>query len=165
MPFTLRVRAPVLYASWHGFTGGDLRDVELRLSEMKRTTGRGAVYLSRIPGDERIFTQDECGVLQDFLVAILPSCASIHHVIEGAGFIKSARRATVTNMANATPRPRDFYVHDTLADAFTKIGVLTGVALDDLVSKGVDESDSQRRASGAFRAAARIATEGRTRKG
>src|SRR5580692_2517310 len=112
MPYDCVVREPVLYASWKGFTQADLREVTRRLEALRARTGQPAVYFARIPGSGPIFSSEEAAQLLEFLLGILPSCVAIHHVIEGDGFIKSARLATVTTMALSTPRQRDFYVHE-----------------------------------------------------
>ena len=168
MPFKLSIRGPVLYVSWRGFTPGDLHAVIDRVTKLRSDTGAGVVYLSRVPADSRAFTAEERAVLLEFLLAILPSCASIHHVIEGEGFVKSARRSIVTNMALATPRPRDFHTYASIQEALVAVGDAYGV---DLLTLGapsgarvapasatrVKSVPPVRRASSAFRAAVRIA--------
>jgi hypothetical protein len=159
MPFQLAVRENVVYASWRGFTADELREVGLRISDLRHAIGRQVVYLARIPAGGGGFTPEEHSTLLEFLLSILPCCATIHHVLEGDGFVKSARRATLTNLANATPRPRDFHAHEILDGAFTTIRTMYGVDLRDFGASPSSPPDDER-ASSAFRAAARI-IEGR----
>ena len=169
MPFKLSIRGPVLYVSWRGFTPGDLAAVVDHVTKLRSATGAGVVYLSRVPADSRPFTAEERGVLLEFLLAILPGCASIHHVIEGEGFVKSARRSIVTNMALATPRPRDFHTYASIDEALVAVGDAYGVDLLSLraasgarvppasATRVKSVPPMARRASSAFRAAVRIA--------
>jgi hypothetical protein len=169
MPFKLSIRGPVLYVSWRGFTPGDLRAVIDHVTKLRGDTGAGVVYLSRVPADSRAFSSEERASLLEFLLAILPSCASIHHVIEGEGFVKSARRSIVTNMALATPRARDFHTYATIDEALVAVGDTYGVDLLSLVgapparvppasaTRVKSVPPMVRRASSAFRAAVRIA--------
>lgn len=176
MPFATKSRGPVLYVSWRGFTQSDLDAVAAHVTDLRRSSGTDVVYVARLPGDGRAFSDDDHAVLLRFLLTILPSCVSIHHVIEGDGFLKSARHAIVNNMALATPRPRDFYAHATIAEAAAFIMHATGVDLRDLARRDstppssgvpssgvVDVTPEDERASSAFRAAARIAVESRRR--
>ena len=162
MSYSYVVRAPVLYVSWKGFTHSDLARVSRQLRELRASTGKPVVYVARIPDDTRKFSRDDHDVLLGFLNGILPSCATIHHVIEGEGFVKSARQATVSTMALATPRPRDFYVHDTVAAMALVVGKVYGVDLDDIVQKRAERVSAvpapSDRASSAFRKAAKIVT-------
>jgi hypothetical protein len=169
MPFKHTIRGPVLYVSWRGFTPDDLRAVVELAATLRRDTGAGVAYLSRVPADTRAFTSDERAALLEFLLAILPSCASIHHVIEGEGFVKSARRSIVTNMALATPRPRAFHTYAALEEALTAVGDAYGVDLSGVGASSRNRvpppsatrvksvPPAGRRASSAFRAAVRIA--------
>lgn len=176
MPFATKTGGPVLYVSWRGFTVSDLDAVTAQVTELRRAVGADIVYVARLPGDGRVFSDDDHAVLLRFLLTILPSCASIHHVVEGDGFLKSARHAIVTNMAHATPRPRDFHAHATIAEAAAFIMHATGVDVRELArgdstppssgvpSSGVvDVTPEDERASSAFRAAARIAVDSRRR--
>jgi hypothetical protein len=163
MPFAMKIRVPVLYVSWRGFTKDDLDSVATRIADLRRETSIGVVYVSRLPGHGSVFTDDDHAVLLRFLLDILPSCASIHHVIEGDGFLKSARRATVTNMALATPRPRDFYTYATLDEANVAVLHATGIDVVELARSGTPTPPAER-ASSAFRAAARIAVESRSKR-
>lgn len=168
MPFTASTRECVLYVSWRGFAAADLPRVVEQLAALRRATGGPVVYLSRIPADNRVFTDEEREGLLVFLRMILPSCSTIHHVVEGDGFVRSARTSIVTNMALSTSRPRDFYTHATLAEASAWISDEHHVDLGDLVkapkAKRASASPAKRsssnppRASSAFRAAARLAT-------
>jgi hypothetical protein len=162
MPFKSTIRGPVLYVSWRGLSRDDLREVTASLARVRASIGRGAIYLARIPYDNSMLTSDELAVLHEFLVGILASCASIHHVVEGDGFVKSARRAIVTNLALGTPRPRDFYTHSTMAEAAATILALHQIDVSDLASRGTRAKEPER-ATTAFREAARLAV-GRTRR-
>ena len=165
MPYRLALNPPVLFVSWHGFSPDELRAVNDRIAEMRRMTGRPVAYFSRVPAAPHIFTDEEQRVLLGFLRAILPYCTTVHHVIEGDGFVKSSRLAIVTKLATKTPRPRAFYTHQTLEEGLRSIKTLYGVDLS-----GPASSTSvvpPPRASGAFREAARIVERGRVppRKG
>jgi hypothetical protein len=163
MPFKLAVKENVVYASWRGFTADELREVGLRISDLRRALGQPVVYVARIPAGGGGFTHEEHTTLLEFLLSILPYCATVHHVLEGDGFVKSARRATLTNLANATPRSRDFHAHELLDGAFSTIRTMYGVDLRDVVSSPSSPPDDER-ASSAFRAAARIIEGRRPRK-
>jgi len=154
--FVSSVRGQVLYVTWRGFDADDLRGVAAAVLELRRATGKPVVFLSRVPASDHVFTDEERALMLDFFLAILPSCASVHHVLEGAGFLKSGRRAIVTNLALATPRPRDFFTHDSVAAAKAAIESSCGVDLDELGAKRPTTT-----ASGAFRAAtARLGRKG-----
>jgi hypothetical protein len=155
MSFRIILVENVVYTSWRGFTAEELRDVASRITDLRRTLGRPVVYLARIPAGGGTFTAEDNVVLQHYLVGILPYCATIHHVIEGDGFVKSARMATVNNFARATTRTRDFIVHETLEGAFASIRSMYGVELRDKTTSPPPPRGEQR-ASSAFRAAARI---------
>ena len=101
----------------------------------------------------------------DFLHAALPHCATIHLVLEGDGFLKSARLAIATKLALATSRPRDIQTHSTIEEGFRHIRSLYGVALNEPAPGPALEAPE--RASGAFRLAARLIEGGRVppRKG
>jgi hypothetical protein len=161
MPFRIAIVDNVVYTSWSGFTTGDLRDLAGRISDLRRTTGRPVVYVARIPGGGPAFTAEEQVVLLEYLKEILPFCAALHHIIEGDGFVKSARLATVNNLARATSRARDFVVHETLDGAFAAIRSAHGV---DLRDKPTNPPPAVERASSAFRAAARIIEGKRPKK-
>jgi hypothetical protein len=153
MPFKIAIVENVVYTSWNGFTTGDLGELAGRVADLRRATGRPVVYVARIPGGGPAFTADEQAVLLEYLKEILPFCATLHHVIEGDGFVKSARLATVNNFARATSRARDFVVHETVDAAFAAIRAAHGV---DLRDKPTNPPAPTERASSAFRAAARI---------
>jgi hypothetical protein len=129
MPYSLTIKPPVMFVAWRGFSPGDLREIAERLAEMRRTSGQPAVYFARIPGEHHVFTDNDTKVLLAFLNGILSSCATVHHVIEGDGFLKSARLAFVTNLATATLRPRDFHVYGTLEEGLRAIKAVYGVDL------------------------------------
>ena len=171
MPFASSTRECVLYVSWRGFAAADLPRVIEQIATLRRATGGPVVYLSRIPSDNRVFTEEERDGLLVFLRMILPSCSTIHHVVEGDGFVRSARTSIVTSMAFSTSRPRDFYTHATLSEAAAWISDEHHVDLGDLVkapsAKRSSSSPAKRssskppRASSAFRAAVRLATRTR----
>jgi hypothetical protein len=149
-----------VFSSWSGgFTPTDLRDVTDHIAEMRRKTRHGVLYLARIPAGTHAFSEDEQKMLHAFLVAILPNVASVHHVIEGDGFVRSARLGVVTHMAGQTPRARDFYVHASLEDAGRAVKAACGVDLGPEVARVAEMGEGSpppERASGAFREAARI---------
>jgi hypothetical protein len=178
MPYSVTIKPPVMFVAWRGFSPGDLREISDRLAEMRRTSGHPVVYLARIPAEPHLFTDDDKRVLLAFLNGILSSCATVHHVIEGDGFLKSARLAFVTNLATATLRPRDFHVHGTLEEGLRAIKTVYGVDLRTPAAsasapaknpegpgkarrKHVASDTPPERASAVFRGAARIADTGR----
>jgi hypothetical protein len=154
MSYRLTKKPPVLYVSWRGFTSRELREVTEELAEMQRTSGKPVAYLSRIPAGAYVFTDGDQAVLLRFLQTILAYCATIHHIVDGDGFIKSARLAIVTNLALATARPRDLHTHASIEDAAEVIKELYGVDFSE-ANRGSDKPERER-ASGAFRAAARM---------
>lgn len=103
---------------WRVFRLVDLADVRAQIAKVRRIGGRKLVYLSLIPASPRTFSQREeqalAGFLRDLLVH---DCESIHHVIEGEGFVSSARRSIVTNMAISTSTPGAFQTYGTLEEA------------------------------------------------
>ena len=165
MPYSLTIKPPVLFASWRGYTPSELREVTDRLTELRRAHGRPVAYVALLPASGHVFTESEQTVLLGFLQTILPLCATIHHVIEGDGFLKSGRLAIITNLAQGTPRPRDFYTHATLDEAVRSVKALYGINLE--ATGSVAPEPAPERASGAFREAARIVEGRRTppRKG
>src|SRR5580700_9318926 len=104
MPFKIAIVDNVVYTTWRGFTPEDLNDLADRIADLRRALGCKVVYLARIPAGGRSFTAEDDVVLQKYLNRILPLCATIHHVIEGDGFVKSARLATVNTLARSTNR-------------------------------------------------------------
>jgi len=163
MPFHVALRENVVYVSWRGFTRDDLREVSLHITERRRALGRDVVYVSRIPAGGGAFSDDDNAALLEFVLGILPSCAAVHHIIEGDGFVRSARLATLTHLANATPRARDFHAHESLDAAAAAIRAQHGVDLRD-IGTASSVPPAVERASSAFRAAARIIEAGRSRK-
>jgi hypothetical protein len=160
MSYRITVVENVVYSTWKGFTAEELQEMAVRVAEVRRALGRPVVYVARIPAGGRSFTPEEHVILQDYLRTILPHCASIHHVVEGDGFVKSARLAGVNNFARGTTRARDFVIHETLEEAFAVIRSSYGVDLRERVTGRPPEGE---RASSAFRAAARI-IEGKKRR-
>ena len=165
MPYRVSIQPPVLYASWRGFTLEELREVIGRIAEMRRTTGRPVAYMSRIPPGEHVFSEAEQQGMLEFLQAALPHCSTIHLVVEGDGFLKSARLAIATQLVRATPRPRDIHTHSTIEEGLRAVKSLYGVEVSEPFPSRPPQAPE--RASGAFRQAARIAESGRTppRKG
>ena len=163
MPFHVALRENVVYVSWRGFTRDDLREVSLHITERRRALGRDVVYVSRIPAGGGAVSDDDNAALLEFVLGILPSCAAVHHIIEGDGFVRSARLATLTHLANATPRARDFHAHESLDAAAAAIRAQHGVDLRD-IGTASSVPPAVERASSAFRAAARIIEAGRSRK-
>ncbi len=159
MPYRVTIKPPVLYASWRGFTAAELHEVAGKIAELHRTTGHPVAYLSRIPAAERAFSDDEQRAMLDFLHAALPHCAAIHLVLEGDGFLKSARLAIATKLALATPRPRDIHAHASLEDGLRSIKTTYGVEVEEPFPSTPPDAPSER-ASGAFRLAGRLAEVG-----
>jgi hypothetical protein len=160
MPYRLAIHPPVLFVSWRGFTVDDLRAIAEQIVELRDTTGRKIAYFSRIPPGRHVFTEGEQEVLLGFLRTILPHCDSIHHVLEGDGFVKSNRLAIVTTLSTRTARPRAFHTHQTLEEGIRSIRTMYGVDLSRPAQSGSEAPP--RRASGAFREAARIVERART---
>jgi hypothetical protein len=154
MSYRLTKKPPVLYVSWRGFTSSELREVSEELAEMHRASGKPVAYLARIPAGAHAFTDGDQAVLLRFLQAILPFCATIHHIVDGDGFIKSARLAIVTKLGLATARPRDLHAHASVEDAAAIVKELYGVDFSE-ADRGSDKPERER-ASEAFRAAARM---------
>jgi hypothetical protein len=103
---------------WRVFRLADLADVHAQIAKTRRVGGRRLIYLSLIPASPRTFTPPEEEALAAFLRDLLAQdCEGIHHVIAGQGFIASARRSIVTNMAIATANPGAFQSYGTLEDA------------------------------------------------
>ncbi|HEY2510226.1 MAG TPA: hypothetical protein VGI39_05200 [Polyangiaceae bacterium] len=155
MAFTLTVRTPVVFVSWRGFNADDLRMVAEQIASVRHGARKPAIYVSRIPASSYVFSDAEQRMLQAFLLKILSDCASIHHVVEGDGFIRSARIATVNNLARATPRPRAFHTHATVEAASQVVKGLCGVEIDDL--RPPPPGPPSERAGKAFREAGKIA--------
>jgi hypothetical protein len=137
MPYSVTIKSPVMFVAWRGFSGGDLREITEKVGELRRVGAHPVAYLARIPAEHHVFSDEDKKVLLAFLNGILPFCVSIHHVIEGDGFLKSARLAFVTNLAHGTPRPRDFYVHATLEEGLRAMKALYGVDLRASASGGI----------------------------
>ena len=155
MAFTLTVRAPVVFVSWRGFSADDLRMVCEQIASVRHGGREPAVYVSRIPASSYVFSDAEQRLLQGFLLKILPDCASIHHVVEGDGFIRSARIATANNLARSTPRPRAFHTHATVEAAARVVKSLCAVEIDDL--RPPPPGAPSERADKAFREAGKLA--------
>lgn len=133
MPFSLRVRAPLLYATWRGFTTAELDDIVARTSALRRESGAPVVYVARLPAGGRVFDETEHEALTQFLATMVLRCSAIHHIIEGDGFVKSARWASVTNMANASGKPSVFYKHATIAEATSVIRATCGADFEAVI--------------------------------
>jgi hypothetical protein len=160
MPYRLAIHPPVLFVSWRGFTVDDLRAIAEQIAELRMTARRPVAYFSRIPPGRHVFSEAEQEVLLGFLRAILPHCDSIHHVIEGDGFVKSNRLAIVTTLSTRTARPRAFHTHQTLEEGIRSIRAMYGVDLSKPAQSNSEAPPA--RASGAFREAARIVERTRT---
>jgi hypothetical protein len=157
MPYRVTIQPPVLFASWHGFAAPELREVADRIGAMRRSTGEPVVYLSRVPASMHVYTDDEQGAMQTFLQNILRDCATIHLVLEGDGFAKSAQLAIASKHASATMRARDIHVYGTIEEGLLSVRRLYGVELADLAPP---TDFPPERASGAFRHAAEIVDGG-----
>lgn len=153
----MTVRVPVVFVSWRGFSADDLRAVSEQIASVRHGLRKPAVYVSRIPASSYVFSDAEQRVLHAFLLKILPDCASIHHVVEGDGFVRSARMATVNNLARGTPRPRAFHTHASVEEAARIVKGLCGVDLDDLRPSPPKAASPEKRADKVFREAGKIA--------
>jgi len=107
---------------WRVFVLEHLSVVRRRISQARRAAGAPIAYLSLIPSSPRDFTDEERGALAEYLRQLLSGdCATIHHVIEGEGFVASARRSIVTNLALATAQRGAFHTYATLEEAIEEI--------------------------------------------
>jgi hypothetical protein len=172
MPYALTIRGPVLYVSWKGLRPGDLDTIRGEITKLRQRRSVPVAYLSRIPGSGGVFGADERRVLGEFLASLVEDCASIHHIIEGEGFLAGARRAIVTGMALATSRPRIFHTHATVAEAAALVRTLYDVDLTDLADELSFPASTVRvksvppasGATSAFREAMRIAGNPKRRR-
>ena len=102
----------------------DLLAVRRRIAEMRRILRRPIIYLSLIPDSTYMFSADERDMLTQYLRDLVQAgCGSIHHVIDGEGFLASSRRSIVTQMSmtvGAATAVR-FKTHATLEDALTEV--------------------------------------------
>ena len=111
-----------LYAvRWVGFRVSYLDAVRDEILEMHARLRRPLLYLSLIPTSNRAFTEQERLVLAGYIKELAVACESIHHVIDGAGFVASARRSIVTQLALHSSRPDIFFTHATLEEAASVI--------------------------------------------
>ena len=145
MPYRLTIKPPVLVS---------LNDPPVDSAELRRSSGTPVAYVSLLPASGHVFTEEAQSVFLGFFHSILAHCATVHHIIEGDGFLKSGRLAIVTKLALGTARPRDFHTHSSLDDAARLIKSLYGVDLGNQAS--MTSVPPPERASGAFRAAVRI---------
>jgi hypothetical protein len=102
---------------WIGFKVPYLDDVREQISEMYARVRRPLLYLSLIPGANRAFSEQERLLLGNYVKSLLSECESIHHVIAGEGFVASARRSIVTQLALSSSRPDVFFTHATVEEA------------------------------------------------
>ena len=132
--FVTGVLGRVFLVRWVRFDLAALRAVREEVAASRRTVGRRLVYLSLIPATRRVFSDAERDALAAYVRDLLVhDCASIHHVIAGAGFAASARRSIVTNFALSATRPELFLTHATLVDALHAVASEVGKPGDDLV--------------------------------
>lgn len=125
----------VFAVRWRIFTLPALAELREEVSQTRRNAGRRVVYLSLIPPSPHDFTDGERNVLASFVRDLLVhDCASIHHVIGGAGFTASARRSIVTGLALVVARPDAFHTHSSLEAALAGIAEETGVSADVLLA-------------------------------
>jgi hypothetical protein len=132
----------VFAVRWRVFTLEALAELRREISRARGIVGRRLVYLSLIPASPRDFSAEERVALGAFVRDLLVhDCASLHHVIDGAGFYASARRSIVTALAVATARPEDFGTHATLEDALAAlapaVGAPASVLLEDARKRGI----------------------------
>jgi hypothetical protein len=112
---------------WIVFSLPALSAVRQEIAEVRRTLVRRLVYLSLIPSSPRSFTEAEREFLGSYVRDLLVrDCQSIHHVIEGEGFVASTRRSIVTNLAVASSRPDVFHTHASLEAALESIAEEVG---------------------------------------
>jgi hypothetical protein len=120
---------------WSVFRLIDLTDVRAQIAKVRRMGGRRLVYLSLIPASPRTFSRPEEEALAGFLRdLLLNDCESIHHVIDGQGFVTSARRSIVTNMALSTTNPGAFQTYGTLEDAVAVLARPVGRSAESLLA-------------------------------
>lgn len=137
----------VFIVRWRGFELGDLAHVRREIAEARTVVGKPLVYLSLIPGDSRTFSAEERGTLLAFVTDIFPDCESVHHVIDGEGFMSSARRSIVTNLAIRTPHPGAFSTYATLEEAIDAIAPIVGIPQDELTRQALARNVAFRRRS------------------
>lgn len=123
----------IFMVRWRSFEVPDLARVRAEIGAARKLAQQPIVYLSLIRASTRVFTEEERHALLGFLTDLLADCASIHHVIDGEGFVSSARRSIVTNLARSTPRASDFYTYATLEAAMVSIGKLVNARSDELM--------------------------------
>ena len=107
-----------LYAvRWSRFRLADLVAVRAEVASARIRARQELVYLSVVPASNRAFSQQEHAALGAYVKDLLTDCVSIHHVVDGEGFVASARRSIVTQLALASARPDAFFTHATLEEA------------------------------------------------
>jgi len=132
--FVTGVFGRVFVVRWVRFSLTALAAVREEIASSRRVLGRRLVYLSLIPSTRRAFSDGERDALGAYVRDLLVhDCASIHHVIAGAGFAASARRSIVTNLALSAARPGLFFTHATLEEALLAIALEVGEPGDELV--------------------------------
>jgi hypothetical protein len=134
--YTTGVIGHVFVVRWRSFRLADVTAVRGEIAAARRTAGHRLVYLSLVPSSNRAFSAIEIVGLTDFVRDLLVrDCESIHHVIDGDGFIASARRSIVTSMALAATNPRAFRVHASLEEALGVIAADVGGSKDALLAE------------------------------
>jgi hypothetical protein len=132
--FVTGVFGRVFVVRWVRFNLTALTAVRAEIAESRRAVRQRLVYLSLIPSTRRAFSDAERDALGAYVRDLLVhDCASIHHVIAGAGFAASARRSIVTNLALAAARPGSFFTHASLEEALLAISPEVGKLGDELV--------------------------------
>jgi hypothetical protein len=134
--YTTAVMGRLFAVRWRSFRLGDVASVRQEIASARRRVGHPLVYLSLIPASNRAFSAIEIVGLTDFVREILTQdCESIHHVIDGDGFIASARRSIITSIALASSHPKVFQVHASLEAAIGVIAITLGESAEELLTK------------------------------
>ena len=135
----------IIAIRWRSFEVGDLERARTEIAKLRWASAEPLIYLSLIPADTRTFTKDERERLLAFVTDLFSDCESVHHVIDGDGFVSSARRSIVTNLALATARPSAFHTYATLEEAMTSISRFVSIPAADLLREATEKGVAFRR--------------------
>jgi hypothetical protein len=134
--FVTCVLGRIFAVRWVVFTLPALAEVRAQIADRRQRLGKRLDYLSLIPESPRTFTAQERELLGSYVRDLLVhDCAGIHHVIEGKGFVASARRSIVTSLALASATPECFHTYATLGEALRSLAADLGESPETLAAE------------------------------
>ena len=100
-----------LFVLWGKPTPEDMNLVVDRAETMVRASGRPLVYITRVPVDAPPPDAEARKCLDGLMPRMKAACSSYHVVLEGVGFVSSAKRAILAGLMQFGWPRSTFFVH------------------------------------------------------